>query len=170
MKAVVIGATGAVGRDLLAILLRDKRYEEVRTFTRREVRAEDPAHKLHSYVVDFEKPEGWQDLVKGDVIFSALGTSRKQAGSTAAQRHVDYDYQMMFARFAKKYGIAHMVLVSSVGADPSSRFFYMRLKGEVERDMEALIFRRSRSSSRLHSSASMPSVLWRRFPSRSSRP
>lgn len=138
MKAILIGATGAVGRDLLTALLRDERYDQIITFTRREVGVVDA--KLRSYVVDFEKPAGWHDLVQGDVLFSALGTSKKQAGSQAAQYHVDHDYQMMFARFAKENGVPRLVLVSSVGADARSRFFYLRLKGEIEQEMEALQF------------------------------
>ena len=102
MKAIVVGATGAVGRDLVELLCHDPRYTEVRTFTRRELGIENP--KIHPYVVDFERTEGWHDLVQGDVIFSALGTSKKQAGSKEAQYHIDHDYQMMFAEFAKKNG------------------------------------------------------------------
>ena len=138
MKAIVVGATGAVGRDLVEVLCNDPRYTEVRTFTRRELGIENP--KIRPYIVDFERTEGWHDLVQGDVIFSALGTSKKQAGSKEAQYHIDHDYQMMFAQFAKKNGVRHMVLVSSAGADASSAFFYMKLKGEIENDMEALGF------------------------------
>lgn len=78
--------------------------------------------------------------MRGDVLFSALGTSKKQAGSQAAQYHVDHDYQMMFARFAKENGVPRLVLVSSVGADAHARFFYLRLKGEIEEEMKALQF------------------------------
>ncbi len=138
MKAILIGATGAVGRDLLDLLLKDDRYDRVVTFTRREVGRDDA--KLTAHVVDFEKPEGWHDLVKGDVLFSALGTSKKQAGSKQAQYHVDHDYQMMFARFARENGVPRLVLVSSVGADPASRFFYLRLKGEIEQELAAMGF------------------------------
>ena len=78
--------------------------------------------------------------MQGDVIFSALGTSKKQAGSKEAQYHIDHDYQLMFATFAKQNGVRHMVLVSSAGADTGSSFFYMKLKGVIERDVEALGF------------------------------
>ena len=138
MRAIVVGATGAVGRDLVEALCADPRYTEVRTFTRRELGVDDP--KLRPYVVDFERTEGWHDLVQGDVIFSALGTSKKQAGSKEAQYHIDHDYQLMFATFAKQNGVRHMVLVSSAGADTGSSFFYKKLKGVIERDVEALGF------------------------------
>lgn len=138
MKAIVVGATGAVGRDLVRELCRDARYTEVRTFARRELGFDHA--KLKPFVVDFERTEGWQDLVRGDVIFSALGTSKKQAGSKAAQYHVDHDYQMMFAQFARKNGVSHMVLVSSVGADVNSKFFYLNLKGRIEEEMAGLGF------------------------------
>ena len=138
MRAIVVGATGAVGRDLVEARCADPRYTEVRTCTRRELGVDDP--KLRPYVVDFERTEGWHDLVQGDVIFSALGTSKKQAGSKEAQYHIDHDYQLMFATFAKQNGVRHMVLVSSAGADTGSSFFYMKLKGVIERDVEALGF------------------------------
>lgn len=138
LRAIVVGATGAVGRDLVDVLLADPRYVEVRTFTRRPLGIADA--KLKEAVVDFEKSGDWKSEVQGDVIFSALGTSRKQAGSKAAQHHVDYDYQMMFARIAHENGVPRMVLVSSVGADAGSSFFYMQLKGEIERDMEQIGF------------------------------
>lgn len=138
LRAIVVGATGAVGRDLVEVLRDDPRYTEVRTFTRRPLNIENA--KIKAYVVDFEKSGDWQGKVQGDVIFSALGTSRKQAGSKNAQHHVDYDYQMMFARIAHENDVPRMVLVSSVGADAGSSFFYMKLKGEIERDMEKIGF------------------------------
>lgn len=138
MQAIVVGATGAVGRDLMSLLVQDGRYQKVLAFTRREVGFED--EKVKNHIVNFENPKGWHDLVQGDVLFSCLGTSLKQAGSQEAQRHIDFDYQMMFARFAKENGVQHLVLVSSVGADAQSRFFYLKLKGEIEDAMQALQF------------------------------
>lgn len=137
-KALVIGATGAVGRDLVDILLKDERYSSVATFTRRDMGIRH--EKLTSYVVDFAHPAQWKEFMQGDVLFSALGTSRKQAGSKEGQYRVDYGYQLTAARIAKEQGVRQLVLVSSVGADCHSKFFYLRLKGEIERAAEALGF------------------------------
>lgn len=138
MKAIVIGATGAVGQDLVKTLLYDDRYETVTTFTRRPLGFTHP--KIESFIVDFDRPFTWRRQVKGDVLFSALGTSLKQAGSKEAQYRVDHDYQLAFARAARENGVPHMVLVSSAGADDSSHFFYLKLKGLIEKDVEALQF------------------------------
>ena len=130
MKAIVIGATGAVGKELVRALLDDARYTEVAVFVRR-----DPgvAHsKLTAHVINFEQPDTWRALVTGDVLFSALGTSLKQAGSKEAQRRIDYDYQYMFAEAAHANGVPHLVLLSSLGADGRSSIFYLRLKGELD--------------------------------------
>lgn len=79
-------------------------------------------------------------MVKGDVLFSALGTSRKQAGSKDAQWRVDYDYQYEFARAARRNGVRELVLVSSLGADAKSSYFYMSMKGKLEKAMQQLEF------------------------------
>lgn len=130
MKAIVIGATGAVGKELVRALLDDARYTEVAVFVRR-----DPGvthSKLTAHVINFEQPDTWRALVTGDVLFSALGTSLKQAGSKEAQRRIDYDYQYMFAEAAHANGVPHLVLLSSLGADGRSSIFYLRLKGELD--------------------------------------
>ena len=77
MKALVIGATGAVGKDLVAQLLKDDSFERVDVFVRREIPL--LSSKLVSHVVDFDHPEGWTDLLTGDVLFSCLGTTIKAA-------------------------------------------------------------------------------------------
>lgn len=138
MKAIVIGATGAVGKDLVEELLSRREYEKIITFTRRPL--DIKSEKIESYIIDFDRPSDWAHLVKGDVLFSALGTSLKQAGSKEAQYRIDHDYQLSFAKAARENGVPHVVLVSSLGADRSSSFFYMKLKGIIERDVEALQF------------------------------
>lgn len=138
MKALVIGATGAVGRDLVSELLRHDYWEEIHVFVRRPAFPADDRIKEH--VIDFEKMQDWEGLVKGDVLFSALGTSRKQAGSKAAQWRVDYDYQYEFARAARRNGVRELVLVSSLGADAKSSYFYMSMKGKLEKAMQQLEF------------------------------
>lgn len=138
MKAIVIGATGAVGKDLVEELLSRREYEKIITFTRRPL--DIKSEKIESYIIDFDRPSDWAHLVKGDVLFSALGTSLKQAGSKEAQYRIDHDYQLSFAKAARENGVPHVVLVSSLGANRSSSMFYLKLKGLIERDVEALQF------------------------------
>lgn len=138
MKAVLIGATGAVGKDLLQALLEDARYTEVVAFARRALGVQH--EKLREHTIDFDAPATWQELVKGDILFSTLGTSLKQAGSKEAQRHIDYDYQLAFAKAARANGVKSLVLLSSIGADSKSIIFYLRLKGELDDAVRGLGF------------------------------
>lgn len=96
MKADIIGATGATGRVLLAQLLNDERFDEVHIFVRH---APDFAHdKLCVYLIDFSRPGTWADKLRGDVLFSCLGTTLKDAGSQEAQRKIDYQAVLDAAR------------------------------------------------------------------------
>ncbi len=138
MKALVIGATGATGKDLVKKLLKDGDFEEVHAFGRRPLEIDND--KLKSHVVDFENPDSWKDLVKGDVAFSCMGTTLKDAGSKEAQRKVDFDYQYNFAKAARENNVEDYILVSSYGANPNSKIFYSRMKGELEQEVKNLHF------------------------------
>jgi uncharacterized protein YbjT (DUF2867 family) len=138
MKALIIGATGATGKDLVNQLLNDKDFEEVDIFVRKPIDIQND--KLKAHVVNFENPEEWKNLVKGDVVFSCLGTTLKIAGSKEAQRKVDYDYQYQFAKAAKENNVDDYILVSAYGADPKSRIFYSKMKGELEEAVKQLHF------------------------------
>jgi uncharacterized protein YbjT (DUF2867 family) len=138
LSALVIGATGLVGSHLVSNLIKDGRFSEIIIFVRRATGLNDP--KLRQHIIDFEQPSQWQHLVKGDVLFSTLGTTRRKAGSKQAQHRVDYDYQYQFASAAASNNVPVLGLVSSVGARTGSPFFYARIKGELERDVKALPF------------------------------
>lgn len=138
MKALVIGATGAVGKDLVQQLSEDGTFERVDIFVRREVK--NPAAKVVAHVVDFDHPETWADQLKGDVLFSCLGTTIKAAGSQEAQWKVDYTYQYEAAKAAKANGVKNYVLVSSVGANAKSRVFYTKMKGALDDAVQQLGF------------------------------
>ena len=137
--AIVIGATGLVGRALVRLLIDDPRFERVRVFARRGTGVAAP--KLEEHLVDFERLADFGDLIRGDVLFSSLGTTRSQAGSKEAQYRVDHTYQLEFARLAAANGVPSYVLVSSAGASAKAMSFYMRMKGELERDVAALPFK-----------------------------
>ena len=138
MKALLIGATGATGKDLLRLLLKDDAFTRVDIFVRHQ--PEVNHSKLTVHVIDFDKPEQWKPLVKGDVLFSCLGTTLKAAGSKNAQWKIDYEYQYQFAKAAKENSVDNYVLVSSSGADPKSKIFYTMMKGKLEEAVKALHF------------------------------
>lgn len=138
MKGLIIGATGATGKDLLAKLLEDDTYSEVHCFVRKPMSISHP--KLHAHVVDFDTPEAWSDLLHGDVAFSCLGTTLAVAGSKDAQWRVDYDYQYAFAEHCKNNEVPTFVLVSAAGAKAQSKLFYNRMKGQLEDAVKALGF------------------------------
>ena len=140
MKALIIGATGATGKDLVTQLLADDTYSEVHCFVRKPLALTHP--KLHAHVVDFDTPEAWADLLHGDVAFSCLGTTLAVAGSKDAQWRVDYDYQYAFAEHCKNNGVPTFVLVSAAGAKAQSKLFYNRMKGALEEAVKKLNFPR----------------------------
>lgn len=141
MKALVIGATGATGKNLVEVLLQNEQYSEVHIFVRKAFESSNPKLKVH--IVDFNRPEDWKNLVQGDVAYSCMGTSLKAAGSKEAQRLVDFDYQYNFAKAASENGVGNYVLVSAYGANAQSSLFYSKLKGELEDSVKKLAFKRS---------------------------
>ena len=140
MKAIVLGATGAVGLDLVEMLLKDDTFSEVEVFVRRAMPMENS--KLITRIVDFKKPSEWQDMVKGDVVFSCMGTTLKAAGSKERQYEIDYTYQLEFAQAAHSNGVPIYILVSSAMANANSKLFYTRMKGELEEAIHQLHFQK----------------------------
>lgn len=134
--ALVAGATGAVGRALLDLLLKDPVYERVVVVARRPT--ERRHDKLDWRVVDFDALERSLVGLKADDVFSALGTTMKQAGSKQAFRKVDFEYVVALARAGRAAGAHCFVLNSSVGADAKASSFYLQVKGEAEAAVGAL--------------------------------
>lgn len=138
MKALLIGASGATGKDLLKLLLQDEEIQQVDIFVRRALNIKNEKLKVH--IIDFDKPEQWRTLVQADVLFSCLGTTLKAAGSKEAQWKIDYEYQYQFAKIAKENNVKNYVLVSAANASATSSIFYTKMKGQLEVDVKALAF------------------------------
>jgi uncharacterized protein YbjT (DUF2867 family) len=140
MKILIVGATGLVGSEILKLTLQRPEVSEVFTFVRRSSRIVHP--KLKENIVDFKNVSSWKDKLHGDVLFSALGTTIKTAGSKLAQFEVDYDFQFNIAAAAKGNGVPTLVLISSTGANPHSPLFYLRTKGLLEEAVKNLSFKK----------------------------
>ncbi|MBK8564351.1 MAG: NAD(P)H-binding protein [Saprospiraceae bacterium] len=136
--ALVFGATGLIGSHVVNFLLLHPAYTKVVVFVRRPMEVEH--EKLVQHVVNFDKPETFHQLVKGDDLFCCLGTTMAKAGSKEAFYKVDFTYAFEAAQLAKRNGVGQYLLVSSVGADPNSRFFYSKVKGELEVMVKTLGF------------------------------
>jgi uncharacterized protein YbjT (DUF2867 family) len=132
--ALVVGATGLVGNNLVRQLTDSALYGRVNVLTRRPLAWQHP--RLQEINYDFDRPNSL--LVQADHIFCCLGTTIRQAGSREAFRKVDYQYPMDIARMGRANGASLFAIVTSMGADVNSTFFYNRVKGEIERDLAAL--------------------------------
>jgi uncharacterized protein YbjT (DUF2867 family) len=131
----VAGATGLVGREILQGLLADDAVAAVHTLGRRELQLQHP--KLTQHRVDLK---ALPELPRLGEAFIALGTTIKAAGSQQAFRAVDFDAVMAVAKAAMTAGATRLGVVSAMGADPRSKVFYSRVKGEMEEALSALGF------------------------------
>ena len=138
--AIVVGATGVIGRFLTIKLLKDVRYDVVKVFVRRSPGISNP--KLEEHIVDFDRIETWRDKITGNELFSAMGTTIKKAGSKKAQYKIDFTYQYEIAKAASENGVEKYLLVSSAGANPKAGNFYLRIKGELEERAVKLLFKK----------------------------
>lgn len=135
MRLLIAGATGLVGRHVLAFALEDARVARVVAPTRRAL----PAHaKLDNPIVDYAALPDDAPWWRVDAVACALGTTIRAAGSQAAFRAVDHGFVLAVATPALAHGARSFALTSAMGADPASPLFYSRTKGETERDLAAL--------------------------------
>ncbi|HEY6625489.1 MAG TPA: NAD(P)H-binding protein [Ignavibacteriaceae bacterium] len=141
-KAIVIGATGLIGKHLTKLLLANSAYSTVKVFVRRSLNISEP--KLEEHIVNFDEIEKWKSDITGDELFSAMGTTIKKAGSKEAQYKIDVTYQYEFAKAAAENGVKSYFLVSSSGANAKSKLFYIRIKGELEETVKLLNFNKIR--------------------------
>ena len=144
--AILLGASGLVGNEVLKLLLADVRdsnspnqyFEKIKIFVRKALPVEHP--RLEQHVVNFDAIENYRDLIKGDIIFCCLGTTIKKAGSKDAFIKVDYTFPLEFAKIAKQNGVNKYLLISSIGADRNASNFYLKVKGDIELALEKLKF------------------------------
>jgi uncharacterized protein YbjT (DUF2867 family) len=132
---ILAGATGLVGREILKGLLADPTVGAVHSLGRRAPATQHP--KLTAHIVDFA---ALPPLPPADELYLALGTTIKVAGTPAAFRAIDYDANLNVAKAAMAAGVKKVGLVSAMGADPRSRIFYNRVKGELEEALTQLTF------------------------------
>jgi uncharacterized protein YbjT (DUF2867 family) len=128
--ALVAGATGLIGNHVLQFLLADDAWARVVTVGRRITPHKHP--KLEQRVLDLGELETVRDLPHSEDVFCCLGTTIKQAGSQPAFRQVDHAFVVGLGRAGLRAGATQFLLVSAIGADPASRVFYSRVKGETE--------------------------------------
>lgn len=133
-KAVIVGASGLIGNDLLNFILQSYEYQSVLILVRKKIAISSP--KLVQLVVDFDELDKWADLINGHVLFSCLGTTKAKTPDINEYHKIDHDYPVKLAQIAHENKMKQFHLVSSIGADVNSSVFYTRLKGETERDIE----------------------------------
>ena len=139
MKVIVIGATGATGRELIKKLLQNSVIKHILVFTRKKLDVSSP--KLDVRLINFAEIDKYRNIIKGDILFSALGTTLKDAKSKTKQFEVDYTYQYNLAKISSENNVKTLSLVSSSGANENSLFFYPKIKGILEEMVKKLNFK-----------------------------
>lgn len=136
--ALVVGATGLVGKNCVELLLQNPQYSTVKVALRKKLDLQHP--KLQQYIVDFNHLNNYTETLQATHVYCCLGTTLKQAQSAEAFQRVDFEYVKNIAQICKVQGTHTFLLVSSIGANAKSRLLYPRTKGEIEQALQALNF------------------------------
>jgi len=137
-NVLLIGASGLIGSELVQLLLRDDKIKTVKVFVRKSLAIKD--QKLRQLLVNFEHLEDFKHEFQGDALFCCIGTTRKKTPDLAAYKAIDYGIILAAATLARSNQVPQVHLVSAIGAAVSSKIFYNRLKGEIEKDVIRLDF------------------------------
>lgn len=136
--AVIAGSSGLVGVELLHQLCASKSYHHITLLVRRPSGFIHP--KVEEVITNFDHIESIAGRVKGDVFFSCLGSTRKKTPDRKRYYQIDHDYPLAMAKIALTNGMQQFHLISAIGAAARSSNFYLKMKGETERDIAALPF------------------------------
>lgn len=135
-QALLFGASGFIGAFLLTDLLDNADYEQVTIVVRKALNMQHP--KLKMLIGDFDRLPSLKAELVADDVFIALGTTKNNTPDERLYYQVDHDYPVLAAKLAKENGAQSVFVVSAVGPNAHSNIFYIRTKGETERDIQAL--------------------------------
>ncbi|AYN65921.1 NAD-dependent epimerase/dehydratase family protein [Euzebyella marina] len=135
-KAIILGATGLTGSELLNLLLNDDRYEEIILLSRSTVGFEHP--KVKEFLGNLMNLKNFEEHFKADEVFCCIGTTKSKTPNKEVYRQIDYGIPVAAAELCKKNQIPTFLVVSAMGANDKSKIFYNRTKGEMENAVLAL--------------------------------
>lgn len=131
--AIILGATGLTGGILLKNLIRDASYEKIILFSRSKTQENSP--KIEEHLIDLFELGKHREKFKADVVFCCVGTTKKKTPNKEIYRKVDYGIPVTAAKLCKENKIEKFLVISALGADANSRFFYNKVKGEMEKSI-----------------------------------
>ncbi|RYU89330.1 NAD-dependent epimerase/dehydratase family protein [Mucilaginibacter terrigena] len=135
-KAIIAGASGLIGSNLLNILLQHPAYSEVLILVRKELPIQH--QKLTQLVIDFDELDKHAAAITGHAVFSCLGTTKNQTPDEKTYWKIDYDYPLRLAQLVRQSGVEQFHVVTAIGADKNSSTFYLKLKGKLEEALQKL--------------------------------
>jgi uncharacterized protein YbjT (DUF2867 family) len=138
--AIVFGATGLVGKALVEELCKSDRYDTIKVFVRR-ASGFSCMGKIKEFIIDFNSLKDYSGIITGNDLFICLGTTIKKAGSVSRMEEIDRDLPLEIASIASRNSVEKLAVVSSLGANPGSSNYYLRIKGEMERGLMKSEFR-----------------------------
>ncbi|GAA0715690.1 oxidoreductase [Aquimarina litoralis] len=128
--AIILGATGLTGRMLLDRLLVDTRYDKIKLFSRKTIGISHP--KIEEHLVNMLQLESCSNDFRGDEVFCCIGTTNAKTPDKRLYRSIDYGIPVTAAKLCEQNQIKTFIVISALGANPKSKIFYNRTKGEME--------------------------------------
>lgn len=134
----ILGASGLIGNEILKLALENKEIEHVTILVRKSLNVNHP--KLTEIITDFKNLKDFESKIIGDALICCLGTTRKKSPNLDEYKAIDYGLTINIAQLAQKQNVQQVHLISAIGADPNSKIFYNRLKGETEQALIKMDF------------------------------
>ena len=131
--AILFGATGLVGENLLDLLIRNDNYSKIKIFTRKKISNKNPKLELH--IIDFTQINKYENLISGNDCFFCIGTTRKQTPNKIDYINTEYELPVKIAKIAKENNVESFIYVSSGGANKNSKNLYLQNKGRAEQEI-----------------------------------
>tara|TARA_B100000686_G_scaffold316158_1_gene363711 strand:- start:102 stop:755 length:654 start_codon:yes stop_codon:yes gene_type:complete len=136
--AILFGATGLVGNQLLNLLIENNEYHKIKIFSRKDIETKNP--KIEKYVIDFNELDKHKDEIVGDDCFFTIGTTRRLTPNKKNYIDIELNLPVKISKIAKNNNVKSFIYVSSGGADANSRNLYLRNKGKAEQEIIKLSF------------------------------
>jgi len=133
-QVILVGASGLIGSNLLSLLIESDEISRILLLVRKPLKVSD--HKVQELIINFDELEKFSSEIKGDIIYSCLGTTKAANPDKDQYRKIDLEYPLKIAEIGVKNGISQFHLVSSLGANHTANNSYLKLKGELENKLK----------------------------------